>query len=455
MGLEKSQGLECLFTVIRFFYWRCVFMTYDEARKFIKSFEKFGIVLGLENMHVIMNNLENIQNKLNIIHIAGTNGKGSVGAFISSVLRASGFKTGRYVSPAVCEYLEKFQINDNIITEKKFCELCQVVKNAVLSVPDKEKFCPTAFEIETAIAFLFFYREKCDFVLLETGMGGRLDATNVISKNICAVITSVSFDHMAFLGNTIEKIAEEKCGIIKNNCPVVFIEQNDNVNTIIKNNCVEKNSSFNMILKKDIQYVGFDGECQQFSYKNYNNLKLRLLGKFQTENASLAVGVLELLINMGYSIKKEDIYNGLFDAFWQGRFQIIRRNPTFIVDGAHNIDAVKQLIEALKMYFPNKKMIFIVGIFKDKDYKNIAETASVLAKKIYTVGLEKPRGLDALSLAEEFLRYNKNTEKTESVLDAVNRAISFASKNDIIIAFGSLSYIGRVIEFVRGKGENL
>ncbi len=426
-------------------------MTYDEALDFIHSAEKYGSVLGLSSMARLMSKLGNIQDKLKIIHIAGTNGKGSVGAFLGSILKCSGFKTGRYVSPSVIDYFEKFQIDGNFIEKDVFSNLCGQVMKAVFEIVREGKEHPTVFEVETAIAFLYFYEENCDLVLLETGLGGRLDATNVLRANICSVITSISIDHTLFLGNSIDEIAFEKCGIIKNNCPLVYIEQECSVNDVIQKVCCERKSKSVSVLKKDINYIGFDYDdySQLFDYKDYKNLKIKLLGKFQVENASLAIGVAELLIELGYNISKKNIYYGLVDTVWQGRFQILRKNPLFIVDGAHNFDAVRRFRETVELFFAGKKIVFIVGIFSDKEYKKMVSLTADLAGQIYTIDLKSSRGLDKETLMSEFSKYNKNTKIVNSIEEAIDKSILAAGNDGVIIAFGSLSYLGEVIEIIK------
>ncbi len=428
-------------------------MTYSEAMEFIYDSENYGSVLGLENMVNLMNELGNVQDKIKIIHIAGTNGKGSVGAFLGSILQCSGFSTGRYISPVVTEYLEKFQIDGKFISKEKFCDLCGRVKEAVCKIVDEGKNHPTVFEIETAIAFLYFFEENCDFVLLETGLGGRLDATNIIKKNVACVITSISFDHMSFLGNSLSEIAKEKCGIIKRGCPVVSAEQESEVAEVIEAVCSENNSELKQVFKKDIFCTDFNISEQRFDYKTYKDVKISLLGKFQTENAALAFETALLLKDLGYSITEESIYEGLFATRWTGRFQVLREKPIFIVDGAHNFDAAKRLLETIKTYFYDKKIVFVVGIFKDKEYKKIVELTASFAEKIFTVTLKNSRKLDGQKLAEEFYKYNKNVENVESIEKAVDRSILHAGDDGVVIAFGSISYLGEVIDIMKTKGD--
>ncbi len=426
-------------------------MNYDEALRFINDSKKYGIVLGLNNMYNLMNELGNIQDKIKIIHIAGTNGKGSVGAFVESVLISAGFKTGRYISPTITEYFERFQINGKFIQKENFCRLCEKVKNVTDKIVSEGKSHPTDFEVETAIAFLYFYEERCDFVLLETGLGGRLDATNIIKANLCSVITSISFDHTHFLGNSLNEIAFEKCGIIKEKCSVISMFQNKEVMNVIQKKCKEKKSELITVSKSDILYRGFEEYVQKFDYKSYKNIKISLLGKFQIENASLAIEVIEFLKKKNYGITDKNIYDGFINTVWQGRFQILNKNPLFIADGAHNEDAAKRLAENIMLYFKNKKIIFIVGIFKDKDYKKIVEMTAKLAYKIFVFTLNDSRGLDADILLKEFLLYNENVKIVSDVQTAVSESFLETEKNSVIIAFGSLSYMGDLIEIMKKR----
>lgn len=426
-------------------------MNYKEAMSFLDGAKIYGSVLSLENMINLMNEFMNIQDKLKVIHIAGTNGKGSVGAFLSEILKSSGYKTGRYISPTILEYTEKFQINGKFIEKNTFADICGQVKKAVDKIVLQGKNHPTVFEIETAVAFLYFYSEKCDFILLETGMGGKLDATNIIKNNICSVLTSISIDHTDFLGNSLEEITEEKCGIIKNGSPVVSVFQNDKVMRVIEKNCEKKNARLIKVIKDSIVYNGIEDYCQIFNYKKYINIKIKLLGKFQIENASLAIEVVELLMEKGYNIIEKNIYSGLFNAVWPGRFQILRKTPVFVADGAHNADAAKRLAENLKLYFNNKRIVFIVGIFKDKDYKKIAALTAKSADKVFVFTLKNPRALNAEILAKEFIKYNKNVFIVSSVKDAVLKSIPAAGKNGVVVAFGSLSYMGEIIKIAESK----
>lgn len=430
-------------------------MNYKEALKFTENANIYGSVLGLENMQILMRCLHNIQNNLKYIHIAGTNGKGSVGTFIENILNCSGFKTGRYVSPAVFSYTEIFRINCKPISEEDFAAAAEKVKNAVIFAENEFKIHPTKFEIETAIAFILFYEQKCDFIILETGLGGRLDATNIIKDNILSIITSISYDHNQFLGNTLSEIALEKCGIIKKNGYVVTSEQKTDVANVIKTVCKERNCNINIVKKDDIGYNGFFEGYQHFSYKNLKNLKISLLGKFQIENAAVATESAKILRNNGINIPDSAIYAGLESAKWSGRFEIIGQKPTFIIDGAHNDDAALKLRESIISYFGDKRKIFIIGIFKDKEYEKIIRNTVDIADAVYTVTIDGNRALDGKIIEQTVKRYNKCVEYKNDFKSAVEAAQAAAEKDGVVICFGSLSYLGKITDIVKNKGGNL
>jgi dihydrofolate synthase/folylpolyglutamate synthase len=423
-------------------------MNFKDALKYISEINNYGSVLGLENMRLLMNMLGNPQNELSVIHIAGTNGKGSVGAFLNSVLMEAGYSVGRYVSPAVMDYREKFQINEEYISEDEFTLCLEKVKKCADEIWEKNKIHITVFEVETAVAFYWFYMKKCDAVLLEVGLGGSLDATNIINKSLLSIITSVSFDHMNFLGNTLYDIAKQKAGIIKENGSVLTLNKNQEVLKAISETCKEKNAEL-IHVSDELKNIRFDGKFQSFYIEGCGDFKLKLLGKFQFENACTAIKACEFLIKRkGFNISPENMKNGIFNAQWTGRFYTVSETPKFIVDGAHNTDAVKQLIENLDFYFSNKRFIYIMGVFKDKEYKNMVEISASKARKIYAVNIDNPRGLDNKILKKEIEKYNKNVYAV-ALHEAIKNSMEEAEDNDVIIAFGSLSYLGDTINFLQ------
>lgn len=384
-------------------------MNYTEARRYVEDASVYGIVPGLSNITKLCDKLDNPQDKIKIIHIAGTNGKGSTGAFIESVLINAGLRTGRFATPAVFDYREQFKINGDKITKNQYAKYITKVSD----IADKMTPHPTPFEIETAAAFLYFYSEKCDVAVIETGMGGKGDATNVISKSLVSVITSIGKDHTKFLGESIEEIAKEKAGIIKENGTVVTSYQSDDVMAVLEKECRIKNAKLIVAGK--------------------TNYKISLNGDYQRINAGVAECVCREI-----GISEESIKQGFLNTVWNGRFEKICREPDFIIDGAHNVNGVKALLENLDI---SKKRIFIIGVFKDKDYEKMAEIAAPYAETIYTVTPKGSRGLCNKELSKTFSKYNKNV-KAVSLDEAVK--VCLEKKDLEIVAFGSLSYLSEL-----------
>ncbi|MCD8391220.1 MAG: bifunctional folylpolyglutamate synthase/dihydrofolate synthase [Firmicutes bacterium] len=408
-------------------------MDYAEATEYIRGIEKYGSVLGLDNMRRLTAELGNVENTLNIIHIAGTNGKGSCGAFIDAILRDAGYSVCRYVSPAVFEYREHFQYNGENITEDELAAVISRVRRAA------DNICPhpTVFEVETAAAFLYCTDKKCDYAILETGMGGRYDAVNIISKSKMSVITSIGMDHTAFLGDTIEKIAYEKAGIIKENGSVVSAVQIKAAADVIEDVCIEKHARLTVADKlSNIRQNVFD-------YDDMRDVKISLNGAFQPYNAAAAI---EVCTELG--ISEEHIRCGLANTKWRGRFETICENPLIIADGAHNPAAAAALADTIRENFGGKRLNFIMGVLKDKEYNKIAALTAPLADMIYTVTPDNARALNAKSLADAVRVYNKNVEATD-IKTAVKKCA--ADKERVTIAFGSLSYLGDLTKAVENE----
>ena len=410
-------------------------MNYDEAIKYINEVKSYGSVLGLDNMENLCRALGNPERDLNIIHLAGTNGKGSVGAFCSSILRAAGYNVCRYSSPAVFEYEEIWQYNGENIERDELAYYIGLVKAVADELVKRGEPHPTVFEIETAIAFLYCKDKKCDYAILETGMGGRLDAVNVIGKSRVSVITSIGIDHTAFLGETIEEIAYEKAGIIKQNGVVVTAPQEKAAMDVIEKVCHENQAK--LITAK--QPVNVNGN--KFDYGEMKDVEISLAGAFQPTNAAVAIEVCKEL-----GISENQIRHGLKSAVWRGRFETICENPLFIIDGAHNVSAAKMLEQTIKTEFNGQKLNFVIGVLADKDAEKIASATAYLADKIYAVTPDNPRAMDKEKLAEILRKYNKNTE-TADINIAVKKCM--ADKQRVTIAFGSLSYLKDVKEAVQ------
>lgn len=418
-------------------------MNYEEAREYLDQVSKGGSVLGLDNMRELLKRLENPQDSLKFVHISGTNGKGSVLAYVSTVFKEAGYRTGRYISPTLFSYREKIQVNERFIGREDLARLTAKVKKAAEEMKNSGKESPTIFEIETALAFLYFVEQKCDIVILETGLGGALDATNVITTSVMEVITSISMDHMEFLGDTLGKIALQKAGIIKPHTAVVSAMQETEAAEVILDVCRKKECICNMVDPKQIEHISYGCDGQSFSYKNWDNIKISLMGSYQIKNAALALEAIEALRELGYQLNDNAVYQGMKKAVWKGRFTIISKEPFIIMDGAHNQAAAEELVRSLKLYYPGKKFYYIFGMFRDKDYHQVIRLTAPLAEYIITVETsENPRALPAEELKKAVAEVNPSVEAAGSLRMAVNQVMEQIDKDAVIVIFGSLSFLG-------------
>ena len=422
-------------------------MNEKEAMEFVEQASRFGIVPGLDSIRELCRRLENPQKDLKFIHVAGTNGKGSVSTYIASVLQCAGYRVGRYISPVIFEYRERIQVNGRMITKKAMCYGMERIRDVCDEMTGEGLPHPTPFEIETALGFLYFLEKSCDVIVLETGMGGRLDATNIVENTVAAVLTSISMDHRSFLGNTLEEIAGHKAGIMKRGCTVVSAPQGSEVMSVLRACADELDCPFAALDMGKLAGVHCGLERQRFSYGSHRGLEIPLAGKFQIENAALAVEALDALREAGYSVSEEQLRQGLASAEWPGRFTIIKKRPLFIVDGAHNEDAARRLAESIDFYFTNKRIIFIMGVLRDKEYEKIIALTAKYAEHIITVTPpQNPRALSAYELAREIAGVHPSVTAVDSLEEAVEMSFLLADKESVIIAFGSLSYLGRLME---------
>ena len=426
-------------------------MTFEEAKKCIDSLNRFGSVLGLDNIYELLRRLGNPQDKLKVIHVAGTNGKGSTIAYLSSVLKVAGYRVGKYTSPVVFEYLEKYQIDNVNISREAFAGLVSKTMVAVNEMVAEGIGQPTIFEVETAMAYLYFYESDCDIAVIETGMGGDMDATNVCDKVLASVIVSVSLDHTGILGDTLEEIAGHKAGIIKSGCPVVLYGQSEQVTDVVKKYADSLNAPV-VIAKTDKEYT------LPLTYETangvlYEDIEPALKGVHQIKNVCTVLEVIEQIKLQGYDISKEAVKKGIADARWFGRFEQICDEPLFIIDGAHNPGAVAELKETLQRYYKDRNWVFIMGVLADKDFSTEIDMMSGIAHHIITVTPPNPRALSAKELAEVIKTIDTGAAVTEaaSIEDAVKRAVEAYNSLDGdrgILAFGSLSYLGVLKSYV-------
>lgn len=427
-------------------------MTYEEAKAYIEEVSRTGSILGLESIVHLMQELKDVQEHLRMIHIGGTNGKGSTGAFIESVLKEAGYLVGRYTSPAVFDPFEVWRVNGVNISLEDYLACLDEVKEACERMLSKGMAQPTVFEVETALAFVYFAKKNCDYVLLEVGMGGETDATNLITKPVCSVLTSISMDHMQFLGNTLKEIAKVKSGIIKKDCPIVTSDAQDaEVLQVIKEAAAKKGAKLLLAKQDAMEVIKTEENTSKAGlschHKTLGEVTLSLMGAYQVENANLAITVcLDVL-----ALPCEVIKKGLEKAYWPGRFEVICTNPTFIIDGAHNEDAAKKLYQTLQNHFTNRKITYIIGVLADKEHKKMLEIMLPLAERVYTVTPPNKRALDGTDLAKEVGSLGKTAVYCEKIEDAVKFVLESA-EDEVIVAFGSLSYLARIKEAAERLG---
>lgn len=419
-------------------------MNYEEALDYIHNTLKFGIKLGLHNIEYLLDLMGNPHKKLKFVHVGGTNGKGSTVAFISSILIESGYKVGIYTSPYIERFTERIKINSEEISESDIAEITEFVKSKVDIMTGMGANHPTEFEIVTAIAFQYFYENNCDIVILEVGLGGRFDSTNIIEKPVAAVITTISFDHTDRLGNTLAEIAFEKAGIIKEQSEVIIYPQEEEAERVIINVCNQRRSNPHLVDFNSLGITEFNVEGQRFNFGNYNSLRISLLGEHQVKNAVIAIKTSEVIKEKGFIITENSIRLGLANAVWPGRLEVINKKPMFIIDGAHNAEGASVLAANLKLYFPEKRVIIIIGVLKDKDYKSMIEAVIPISYKVISITPESDRALPASDLAILIRPYCKNVSVSDTIEDAIRLSLETACENDIICAFGSLYYIGKV-----------
>ena len=424
-------------------------MNYEEAMNFIQNTNKFGSVLGLDNIRELLERLGNPQDQLRVVHIAGTNGKGSTLAFLAGIFRESGYRAGRYVSPASFSYEERFRINEENISKKDLCFYMEKIKNVAEEMVKDGLSHPTMFEIETALSFLYFLDKKVDVVLLETGMGGRLDATNVVKKPIPTVIASIGMDHMQFLGDTLEKIASEKAGIIKEGCPVISYDNTKEVNEVIKNKAKQMHAKVTFVNSAGIRVLQESLNGESFSYRSsdgrwYEKIEIPLLGRHQINNAALALETLNVIKNY-YCISDFQTEDGMRKTIWRGRIEILEREPMVICDGAHNPDGAKSLLSFLQNNFTNQRLIYIMGVLSDKDYEQMVQILAPAADKIYTVAPDNPRALSSRELCNCISKYHQNVEERQRLAECLSEVRQKAEKDDVIIICGTLSFQNELI----------
>lgn len=427
-------------------------MTYEEAKAFLEGCNQYAGEFTLEPLRELLKRLGNPQDELQFVHIAGTNGKGSTLAYVSTILKEAGYRVGRYISPTIFSYRERIQVNEVYISREDLIRLTEMIQKAGLQMLAEGLGHPTMFEAETALAFLYFAEQKCDLVTLEVGMGGRMDATNVIKNTLVSVLASISMDHMGFLGDTLAEIAWNKAGIIKPGCTVVTIQQEPEAEEAVLRQAAEFGCPVVTVDPKLAVNRRRGLFRQSFDYKDRKDVDISLSGEYQFANASLALEVIEVLRQKGFQVLEEAVREGLRHTVWNGRFTVVAEEPYFIVDGAHNRDAAEKLRETIENYLSGHRLIYIMGVLADKEYEVVIQKTVPYAAEVITVMTpDNPRALPAEELKKAVEVYTPHVQAAGSLLEAVEKAYGLAEKEDVILAFGSLSYLGEIVRDVQQR----
>lgn len=423
-------------------------MTYDEALEYIHGVSWTFCKPGLDRIGELCERLGHPEYGMKFIHVAGTNGKGSTSAMLDSILRRCGLTVGLFTSPYIYEFGERMRVGGENIGREELAEITEYVRPIAEAMTDR----PTEFELITAIAFEFFKRRGCDVVVLEAGMGGRLDSTNIIREPLLSVITGIALDHTAFLGDTVEKIAAEKAGIIKDNAPVLYGGDCESAAEVIGAVAAERGSRFVRSDHGEIKIRSATLSGTEFDYKSWSGVRISLLGGYQPKNAALVLEAIGLLREGGLDIPDHAVYEGLSSAVWRGRFEIIKRNPQIIFDGAHNPEGVAAAVESIKRYFGDERLLVLSGVLRDKDYRYIASRISEIADRVFTLTPDNPRALSAEEYAEEF---GKNGIAAVALGDiraaflAAERAAAECGKT--LVCLGSLYTYVDIMKIIEGE----
>ena len=422
-------------------------MNYEQALEYIHSVNWAFCKPGLERITALCKALGDPQKKLRFIHVAGTNGKGSTSAMLASVLQKAGYRTGLYTSPYIRTFCERIRVDGENIPEDKLAALTDRIRPIAEKMADK----PTEFELITALAFAYFAECACDVVVLEVGLGGRLDSTNVIENTALSIITGIDFDHTALLGNTIEEIAREKAGIIKPGRPILFGGGKGVAFDTVCAVAQEKNAPLYCVDRFSYKESSATLEGTVFDYLHYTNLHLPLLGAYQPYNATLVLNAIHLLREQGFSIAEGAVREGLLAVRWPARFELLSRDPIIIYDGGHNPEGVRAAVASIKAYFPNQKVNLLGGVMADKDRGEMIETMKPITARAFAVTPNNPRALTADEYAAQLASFGIPATSYASVAEGVKAAIGSSKKEGIpLVCLGSLYLYEEVEKAVRG-----
>ena len=419
-------------------------MNYQEALEYIHGISWTFCKPGLERISTLCKALGDPQKKLKFIHIAGTNGKGSTSAMLESVLRESGYKTGLFTSPYIRTFNERMRVDGENISDGELAEITEYVRPFADDMTDK----PTEFELISAIAFEYFSRNNCDVVVLEAGMGGRLDSTNVIDSALLSIITGIALDHTAFLGDTVEKIAAEKAGIIKCGCPVLFGGEDEAAERVIRDRAAEMNAPFSRVDRSSLVLHSGTLDGTIFDFDKYKNMQIRMLGSYQPRNAATVLSAIDILKERGFCIPDSAISRGLEKTRWQARFEVISKDPLVIFDGAHNPEGIAAAVESIRLYFGEERVYVLTGVLRDKDYNIIASDISKVASRAFTLTPDNPRALSAEEYAEVLKEKGVEATPYHDIERALRAARETAKRDGVpLICMGSLYLYSSIINY--------
>lgn len=423
-------------------------MNAEQAIAYIHSVCWKGSIPGLGRTQELLKKMGNPEKKLKFVHIAGTNGKGSTAAMTASILSKAGYRTGLYTSPYIYRFHERIQVDGVEISDEDLTEITEYVKPLADSMAQS----PTEFELVCCIAFEYFYRKKCDIVVLEVGMGGAWDATNVIEVPEVAVITNIGLDHTEYLGDTVEKIAETKSGIFKPHGHAVVYRSTPSVEAVYERVCAERDVSLRKADFEGLVLKAHTLEGQVFDCGSRKNLVLPLLGDHQLHNASVVLSIADTLIGEGWNISEQNICDGIRDVRWPGRFDIVCRKPLFIIDGGHNPQCIEALVKNIRDYLAGKKVIALTGVLADKDYADMYKPVMPLVDRFVCITPPNPRKLEAEQLARHLRQAGAQAQASESILDGVKKAMDLAGEDGVVLCFGSLYSIGGIRDALKDLG---
>ena len=423
-------------------------MDFLEAQNYLEKVRsQKGIVLGLDTMRHLMAKLNNPQDKVKFIQVAGTNGKGSTAAYLTSILSEAGIKVGRYTSPAVFSSTEQYFACGSCISESEYAKGVTAVAEAAASLDGET---PTAFEQETALAFWYFAQKGCELAILEAGLGGDMDATNIVTTTVCSIITSISMDHCRILGNKISEIAAHKAGIIKPGAPVICIEQKEDAMEPIRAAAKAADTPLYEVHRDEVRQIFSDKRESIVFFREFENLHLKMLGSCQPENAALAVQAASVL-SRSYPIEKKHIYDGIEKTRWGGRFELHSGSPDIILDGAHNPDGIRRLRESVNQMFGAVPICYVCGVLADKDYEKEIEILFGRASNVFTVTPPSPRAMKSTDLKAAIKkRFSLLKVTSFDSEDGIEKAMEAAvSQNNPVVVCGTLTILARVKEWMK------